>query len=442
MIHESTEYFDYGAERAVLASILLEQSAIYEAQNIGLKLDDFHHPKYKLIYEAMEDISQSGGVIEPLTVTDWTIKRGRPIPQTDVIALFDDSIGSSFIIPKVQIIKERSMVRQISEMGGKITEISKSFLSDPKGVTDQIEKLFISLSGKNITKGFELMNGCVHELLKEFESGPNQVSGILTGFPDLDSHLNGMRAGQMIVLAARPSVGKTSLALNICQNVLKISGRPVAVVSLEMPKIELVAKIMASEARVSLRSIQNKDFRDDEMRKIGTMVKDFSKLPLYIDDQGGQTIYQIQSKLRKLKMESGLGFVCIDYLGLVKPHSKYSNKADQVAEISMMIKALAKELEIPILVLAQLNREAEKADNKTGGRPRPALHNLRDSGSIEQDADVVMFIDRDKHVNPEKARVLIAKNRAGEVGDVSLRFIGHYSTFLPALKNNNNQHRA
>ena len=179
--------------------------------------------------------------------------------------------------------------------------------------------------------------------------------------------------------------------------------------------------------------MQNKDFRGDhELRRLGSVINFFSKHQLHIDDQAGQTIHQIRTGLRQLKMSHGLSFACIDYLGLISPHSRYANKADQIGEISMTIKAMAKELEIPILVLAQLNRDAEKADG-SGRRPRPALHNLRDSGSIEQDADVVMFIDRNKDINPTEATLIVAKNRAGELGDVPLTFTGQFSTFTPRV---------
>lgn len=422
-------YIDHEAEKTLLATLFLFPEKIHQVMGFGIDDSDFHHPKYRMLMSAMIDLSQREKEISPLSVSNWSEKNGSYISCAELLDLMNHSIGSSLLETDMHVVKERSQVRKILAIGGKLPPIAKTYLDQPEEAINLLEKEILSISKANKVKGFESVQSSIKKLLKELNEEKGQLSGLTTGFPALDSYLNGLRPGQMIVLAARPSVGKTSLALNMCQNIMRENNVPVGIVSLEMPTSELTCKLLASEGEISLRTLQTKDFKGDhEIRRLGAAVKFFSDHQLFIDDQAGQTIHQIRTGLRNIKMSHGLSFACIDYLGLIQPHSRYANKADQIGEISMTIKAMAKELEIPILVLAQLNRDAEKADG-SGKRPRPALHNLRDSGSIEQDADVVMFIDRDKNINPTEATLIIAKNRAGELGDVPLSFIGQFSTF-------------
>jgi replicative DNA helicase len=258
---------------------------------------------------------------------------------------------------------------------------------------------------------------------------PGELTGLSTGFPQLDNYLLGMQPGQLLVLAARPGMGKTSLALNIGINSVDHSGLPIAIFSLEMMAKELTLRLLSGRAKVDSKKLKSKTFSEMDLRNIGKAIKEFSDLPIFINDQR-VSLYDIQSQSRRIKSEFGLGMVIVDYLQLMKPPSNNPNREQQISEISRGFKEMAKELECPVLALSQLNRSAE---NRPGNK-RPNVSDLRESGAIEQDADVVMMIYRDEAYNPDTkdkgiAEVLIGKNRNGETGTVKLSWMGKYTSF-------------
>jgi replicative DNA helicase len=272
----------------------------------------------------------------------------------------------------------------------------------------------------------------LHESLKDLERSSRskgEITGIPTGFASIDSKLLGLQPGQLIVIAARPGVGKTSLVLNWAVNGCKQSGLPIAIYSMEMLTNELGLRILSSEANIDSRKIRTKDFGPHDMKNMFTAVQNLSRLPIVINDSGASTLIDIRSQCRRLKAEQGLGMIIIDYLQLMQPHVRKPSREQEISEISRGLKELAKELQCPIIALSQLNRSSEARTDK-----RPQLSDLRESGAIEQDADIVCLIHRPDMGDPNSpkkgiATLIVAKNRAGEPGDVDLAWIASQTKF-------------
>ena len=276
------------------------------------------------------------------------------------------------------------------------------------------------------------LNSCLKINLKELEDtsrGAGELSGLSTSFPELDKYLLGMQSGQLIILAARPGMGKTSLALNIGTRACKATKLPIAIFSLEMLDSELSMRILSSEAKVDSKRLRTKNFLDTDLRNIGHAVQELSTLPMYINDNGGMTVPDILSNCRKIKAEAGLGLIIIDYLQLMKSHTNNPSREQQISEISRGLKSMAKELQCPVVALSQLNRSVESRPDK-----RPNTADLRESGAIEQDADIVLMVYRDDFYNkdskePGIAEIIVAKNRAGETGTAKLAWVGAHTSF-------------
>ena len=279
--------------------------------------------------------------------------------------------------------------------------------------------------------------------LEELGNKKNKIAGLQTGFYDLDRKISGLKKSNLIILAARPGMGKSALAVNIAVNITKRDNIGVLIFNLEMKDTEINNRIISSEAMIESTKISNGNLNEEDWNKFASTLATISDLPIYIDDTAGITIQEIRAKCKKLKIEENIGLVIIDYLQLITPNSKKnSTRENEVAEISRDLKVLAKELEIPIIALSQLSRANEKSGGKGGKVREPALSDLRDSGSIEQDADIVLFIHRTGYydktdiANMNSAKVIIAKNRSGSMGDVELGWFGEYTKFISIDKYN------
>ncbi len=297
----------------------------------------------------------------------------------------------------------------------------------------EVEGKFFQLTNEAKTGGMGKLNAFLKNNLLELEDTSRkagEIQGLPTGYHRLDELLLGMQPGQLIILAARPAMGKTSLALNIASNACANTGLPVAVFSLEMLANELSMRLLTSRAKVDSKRVRKKEFLATDLRAIGNAVQELSSFPIYINDSGGTTILDIQSQCRKIKAEQGIGLIVIDYLQLMSPTDKRLPREQQISEMSRGLKAIAKELECPIIALSQLNRSVETRPNK-----RPNMSDLRESGAIEQDADIVMFVYRDEYYNPDTtkepgvAEVIVGKNRAGETGTAKMAWVGAYTSF-------------
>ena len=427
------------AERAVLGSILLRAEALHEATN-SLTPDLFYAHKHGIIFDAMLALNKNGEPIDILTVSNKLSEMG----QLDTVggALYISSLTEG--VPSAthanfyaETVYKKAMLRNLIEAGSDIGEMGYSEPEDITEALDSAEKRVFEVTSRPGAQKFIPMSAMMDEAWTRFEKmadSDHELRGVPTGYPDLDNLLAGFQKSDLIILAARPSVGKTTLAMDIARNVAIRGNVPVGIFSLEMSSQQLVDRMLAAEARISSWHLRTgKLHNENDFTVLQEALSRMSKAPLFIDDFAGNTISRMRSVARKLKAEHGLGMIVVDYLQLIITSRNYDSMVNQVTEISRALKQLAKELDVPVLALSQLSRDVEKR----GGKPR--LSDLRDSGSIEQDADVVIFIHREDKGRDESERtniaeILIEKHRNGPTGRVEMFFDDKTTSFLPIDK--------
>lgn len=426
---------DFTAEKAVLGSLLIDNRSFDEISDLGLRMEDFYHPQYGLIFEAMRDLHVGSQPFDLVTVSSKLNDMGRLERvggQTALVALAEDIPSAANIASYGKLVKQKSVLREVVRTAARVVEAGTNFTGDVQDFLGEVESNFFKLTNQTKQNRMRTLKESLHDSLKDLERSDRnkgEITGIPTGFPSVDRKLLGLQPGQLIVIAARPGVGKTSLVLNWAVNGCKQSGLPVAIYSMEMLTNELGLRILSSEANIDSRKIRTKDFGPHDMKNMFQAVQQLSRLPIVINDSGATTLIDIRSQCRRLKAEQGLGLIVIDYLQLMQSHVKKNSREQEISEISRGLKELAKELGCPIIALSQLNRSSEARTDK-----RPQLSDLRESGAIEQDADIVCLIHRPDMGDPNStkkgiATVIIAKNRAGEPGDVDLAWIASMTKF-------------
>lgn len=422
---------DDAAERSVLSAALLSQEAFAEITTL-VRTDDFYSPSHRMMFDAMHAMFDRSMPIEPVGLMDTLKSRGE-LEQAGgadaVLELSSDAFSLMNWRSCVDIMQRDSMLREMMYAAVEITALTQQAPEDTREVVDKAEGLLLSVTDRRVksTHAFlrDVMDDLYLELCEMAESGSD--GGLRTGFPGIDSRTLGFRKGQMIVIGARPGVGKTSLCLNLATN-MAYDGVTVALFSLEMSKEEIGQRLLATRSGVSLSSIRSANIEQGEWQSIVDAISDLRELPIIIDDTSGTTVTEIRAKARRMLHGIERGVVIIDYIQLMSSVGRQENRATAVGEMSRGIKVMAKELGVPAIALSQLNREVEGRTNK-----RPQLSDLRESGSIEQDADIVMLLDRS--MTPEEAErsdrpdegitsLIIAKNRSGPLGTVDLRFDG------------------
>jgi replicative DNA helicase len=427
---------DLLAEKSLIGSLLIDGEAFDQVSNIGLGREDFYHPQYGIIYEVITDLSFKSEPIDLVTVCAKLSDKGKLEVvggQAGVLTIIEDQVSSANIVAYAKVVKEKAMIRNVIRTAVKVVEMGTTYTGESKDFISEVEANFFKLTAQTKTGGLKDIKSFLKQNLKDLENSERakgDISGLPTGFKELDKKLLGLQPGQLIILAARPAMGKTSLALNIAVNSVRSTGLPVSIFSLEMVSQELTMRILSCEASVDSQRLRTKNLLDTDLRSIGLAVKELSNLPIYIDDKGDINLIDIKSQCRKIKMDQGLGLVIIDYLQLMHSHTgKDTQREQQIAEISRGLKNLAKELECPIIALSQLNRAVEARVDK-----RPGLADLRESGSIEQDADIVLFVYRDEVYNKDSkekgiAEIIVGKNRAGETGTAKVAWIASQTKF-------------
>lgn len=426
---------DLIAERSLIGSLLVDSDAFDQITDLRLKADDFYNPQYGIIFNSITDLTYSRQPIDYVTVTSRLNELGKleEIGGSSVITeIGGEHFSSANIAYYGKTVKDKSSMREIIRTAQRVVEMGFTHQGRTDEFISEVEASFFKLTNDAKSGKMVDLKSCLRENLKELEDTTRQVGeiqGLPTGFGTLDERLLGMQPGQLIILAARPAMGKTSFALNIGLNVTAQTKLPVAIFSLEMMAKELSMRLLSSRAKVDSKRIRTKNFLDTDLRSLGRAVQELSSYPIFINDSGSTTLLDIQSQCRKIQAENGLGLVIIDYLQLMSSHNKSLPREQQIAEISKGLKSLAKELQCPVIALSQLNRGVEARPNK-----RPGTADLRESGSIEQDADIVMFVYRDEVYNPDTkepgiAEIIVGKNRAGEAGTAKLAWVGAYTSF-------------
>ena len=427
---------DIEAEQAVIGSMLTDKDAVVEAIEI-LKEDDFYRQDNKLIYAAIVNLYNRAEPIDIITVKAELISLGKfeQVGGLEYLAMLPDKVPTTANVEKyIRIVEEKSVLRKLIKASNELIDLGYAETEDLDTIMDQAEKKIFEISqGKN-QKGYTPLKDVLVETFAEIEKLYNQkepITGIPTGFADLDYKTAGLHNSDLVLVAARPAMGKSAFALNIATNAAMQAKVPVVIFNLEMSKSQLVNRILCSEAMVDSNKIRTGKIEEDDWVKLATALGPLSEAPIYIDDTPGITVTEIRAKCRKLKLEKNIGLIVIDYLQLIQGTGKRNASREQeISEISRSLKILAKELDVPVIALSQLSRAAEqRADH------RPMLSDLRESGAIEQDADIVMFLYRDDYYNPDTekkniAEVIMAKHRAGSTGTVELLWLGNYTKFV------------
>jgi replicative DNA helicase len=429
------------AERALLGSVMLKEGAIHDITDI-VNPDSFYVEKNRSIYRAILDLVNSASPIDLLSVAN-RLKELHELERVGGNAYLAELVSlvpsASNLKHYAEIVQKKAMMRHLIEAADEITELGFHEADTIEDVLDAADKRLSEVTSSPTMRKFIPIRDMLGEAWERFESlhgSDHTMRGVPTGFSSLDNMLAGFQKSDLIILAARPSMGKTALALDIARQTAIKYGTPVGIFSLEMSSQQLVDRMLAAEARVNAWKLRTgKIDTDDEFERIRDAMEKLSKAPIYIDDQPATNAVVMRSVARRLKREHGIGLLIVDYLQLMTPVGARASDSlvQQVTEISRSLKTMARELEVPVLALSQLSRAVETR------RGKPRLSDLRDSGSIEQDADVVMFIHRDDKMNensdkPNIAEILIEKHRNGPVGSVELYFDERRTTFLPIEK--------
>lgn len=424
------------AEMSVLGAMLMDRTVLDRGLE-QLSEDDFYLPAHRTIFRAIVQSYNEHRVADPVMVKDILEKEGTLLEiggEDYLVSLIQNVLSLAVFDRHVELVLEKSLNRKVIKAAEEV--MRKAITESLKGdeLLDFAEQKILEIREKGVRKGFygiaEMVHGIYTYLEKIRREGKN-VTGLPTGFRDLDELTSGLHDSDFIILASRPSMGKTSLALNIIRNVAVKEHIPVAFFSVEMSREQIALRFMCMEAQVSISKARSGRLNNAEMKKIMDAVEELEKAPIYIDDTSGIHLLELKAKARRIKREHGVKLIVIDYLQLVNAPEQ-ENRQQQVSLISRELKALARELNIPVLALAQLSRAAVKREDK-----RPQLSDLRESGSLEQDADLVLMLHRPdkedrKNEETEPVQVIIAKQRNGPIGDVKLLFIKPYTRFEDA----------
>ena len=426
---------DIEAEQAILGSMLTDKDAVLAAIEV-LKEDSFYREDNKLIFNAITNLYSRNEPVDIITVKAELVELGAldRVGGLEYLVELPERVPTTANVERyIKIVDEKAMLRRLITSANELIALGYDESENVDNIMDMAEKKIFDLASKKNTAGYAVMKDILVESFAELERLYNQkgnVTGVSTGFYDLDNVTAGLHNSDLIIVAARPAMGKSAFAINLATNAAVKSGVPSVIFNLEMSKEQVGNRILCSEALVDSNKIRTGQIEDDDWMKLAQTLGRISDAPIYIDDTPGISAMEIRAKCRKLKLEKNIGLIVIDYLQLISGSGKKNASREQeISEISRSLKIMAKELNVPVIALSQLSRTAEKRDDK-----RPMLSDLRESGAIEQDADIVMFLYRDDYYNPDTekknvAEVILAKHRGGSTGTVELAWLPSYTKF-------------
>ena len=427
---------DTEAEQAVLGSMLTDKDAVILAIET-LKEEDFYREDNKAIYAAMLNLYNRAEPIDIITVKEELISIGKfeTVGGIEYLAELPEKVPTTANVDKyIKIVEEKAILRSLIKVSNEIITLGYDQTQEVETIMDEAEKKVFNVMQNRNQKGYTHIKDILIDAFAELEqlyNNKQQVTGVPTGFIELDYKTSGLHDSELIILAARPAMGKSAFALNIATHAALRANTPVAIFSLEMSKEQMTNRILCSEAMIDSNKLRTGKIEEDDWVKLVETLGPLSEAEIYIDDTPGISITEIRAKCRKLKLEKNIGMVIIDYLQLVQGtgNKRVGSREQEISEISRSLKILAKEINVPVIALSQLSRAAEQRPDH-----RPLLSDLRESGSIEQDADIVTFLYRDDYYNPDSenkniAEVIIAKNRSGSTGTVELLWLGSYTKF-------------
>lgn len=424
--------YNLEAEQAVLGSTIGNEKALGTVME-SVQVEDFYTTAHRTIFNAVCDLYQVGTTVDIVTLSNALGEKIEAVGGIGYITRMIQSVMTTVNLKNyIEILKEKSMLRRLIEAAGEIIDMSSKEEQSCAEILEQSEQLIFNILENRETKNLYPIGDVVKSsiaLLEELRTRGETVTGIPTGFTGLDDATAGLQKSDLIIIAARPGMGKTSLALNMAEHAAIRHHKTVAIFSLEMSKEQLVNRVLSSEAMVESSKMRNGSLDSNDMTKLAHSLRDVVSAPIYIDDTPGITVSEIRAKCRRQKLEKGLDMVVIDYLQLMQGRGRSDNRAQEVSEISRSLKIMAKELNVPVITLSQLNRDSEK------GKRVPQLSDLRESGSIEQDADIVLMIhnpvgEEEEGAQPNCLRdCIIAKHRAGECRTIPIAWRGEYTKF-------------
>ncbi len=422
------------SEQSILGSILLDKEAIITVTET-IQPEDFYKEAHKIIYECMMKLNNKNEPIDLITLTEELRKQGH----LEDVGGISYITSLSTIVPTTSnvkyysdIVKEKSVLRKLIKVSNDILNLGYDSSIKVEDILEKAEKQIFDISQEKSSEDFQSINSVLmdtYDMIERLYTNKEEITGITSGFEDLNKKINGLQRTDLILIAARPAMGKTAFSLNLVQNAALKGNASVAVFSLEMSKEQLVQRMLSAQSHVELKKIKNGNLDENDWPRIIDAMSVLSNANIYIDDTPGIKISELRSKCRKLKIEKGLDLILIDYLQLMEGDNNNESRQQEISKISRSLKIIAKELNCPVVALSQLSRAPEQRSDH-----RPMLSDLRESGAIEQDADIVMFLYRDEYYHPDSERknigeVIIAKNRHGETGSVELVWLGEIQKF-------------
>jgi replicative DNA helicase len=432
---ERTPPHDLAAEQCVLGGMLMSKDAISDVMEV-IRPADHYRPAHQLVHEAILELYGRGEPADPVTVSDLLAKRGE-LTRVGGGAYLHTLIAS---VPTAanagyyaRIVRERAILRRLVEVGTRIVQLGYAGDGDADELVDRAQAEIYGVTERRVTEDFlplsEIMPGALDEI-EAIGSRGGVMTGVPTGFADLDALTNGLHAGQMVVIAARPAIGKSTLALDLARAAAVRHRMAAVLFSLEMSRNEITMRLLSAEARVPLHAMRTGQMGEEDWTRLARRMSEVVDAPLFIDDSPNMSMMEIRSKCRRLKQRHDLRMVIVDYLQLMSSPRRVENRQQEVSEMSRSLKLLAKEIDVPVVAISQLNRGPEQRNDK-----RPLLSDLRESGSIEQDSDVVILLHREDAYERESPRageadLIVAKHRNGPTTTVTVAFQGHYSRFV------------
>lgn len=422
------------AEQSVLGAMLLDKEAIAVATEI-LKAEDFYREAHGAIFDAIVQIYNRSQPVDLITLSEQ-LKNTNILEEVGGIGYISDLANtvpaSSNVKYYAKIVEEKSLMRKLIQISSEVLDRTYEGTEEVNDLIEMAEKRIFNISQRRSSRGFTPINQVLLEAFDKIEQvfqNKGQITGISTGFIDIDNKISGMQKSDFILVAARPSMGKTAFALNIAQHAGVKEKKTVAIFSLEMSQDQLIHRMLSAETHIDSQKLRNGDLAEEDWERLANGMAILSEAPIFIDDTPGIGVMEMRSKCRRLKMEHGLDLILIDYLQLMSGDRRSESRQQEISDISRSLKALAREMDCPVVALSQLSRAPEsRADH------RPILSDLRESGAIEQDADVVMFLYRDEYYHPDTeekniGEVNIAKQRNGPTGIVKLVWLGQFTKF-------------
>lgn len=425
---------DLLSEQSTLGGMLLSQEAIAEVFEY-VKGDDFYAPKHETIFNAIMALYSKGEPTDVITVTDELTKNAELVRAggADYLHQLTSIVPTAANAPfYAQIVAEKATLRRLVEVGTRIAQMGYSNEGEIEDLVNRAQEDVYGVTragvGEDYVPLFDSIEAAVEEMERAQSRGGDMV-GVPTGFRELDEMTHGLHGGQFVILAARPAVGKSTLALDLARNAAIKHKKPVIFFSLEMGRAEIAMRLLSAESRIYLQSMRKGSLSDNDWQRLAGVRGEINSAPLYIDDSPNLTLVEIRAKCRRMAQRVGLEMIVIDYIQLMTSGKKVESRQQEVSEFSRALKLLAKELNVPVVAISQLNRNSEKSDNKV-----PEISQLRESGSLEQDADVVILLHREamferEHPRAGEADLILAKQRNGPTGTIVVNFLGQFSKF-------------